>query len=218
MADPRHLRRALDDLRAALGELIDPLDGKVLRDGLAVTGHAAPSLLEQLRTEIAPSGAAGGGRRGSSGAPVALDVLDLLAGIEGDAVELHRRAMAEDTATAEERLRAVVAILGRSTDIAAIDRVTQRLYNWVHAIRDTLASLRRVELDADCPVCGARHIVRRENGEAVQVLVLVADPERGCTCRSCGARWPREQLEHLGRLLGCAPLAPSTDDTCEEAG
>lgn len=208
MTQPRTTRQALADLTAALHDLVDPVQRKVLRDGGHTTTHTAPSLLNQLRTAGGTSGETGGGGRGSTN-PIPVDpgALDLLGEITAGAVDVHDRALEHTQPTIEDHLRTAAALAARWTNPEDIDWLSWWLKHWSHAITNQLDPKRRWHLAEACPACHASMAKRDDNGETVLVPALLVDNATGADCQACGAHWAPEQLEQLAADIRAARSA-----------
>lgn len=217
--DARTLRKAIDDARQHLVDLINPqirsyprerVDGNGVVLGIdGMTKHEGPSLLNQLRHAVASSTSRGGGPAKHAPIPISADAHDLLTSITAGATNLVTYWQAHpDSSTVEDRLRAVVCEVGQSTDLAAVHNARLVLGGWVRAIRGLLDPPKRLYLAAPCPRCGASMVRRRDDttGENVQQPALQVDGAEGCTCLSCGAHWSPSYFEHLASVLGCPPV------------
>lgn len=200
--DARLLRKAHRDARDALMQLVDPTsetyDNRV---------HTGPSLMSQLRLEVANSSNRGVARSRNAPIPINPDAYDLL-------MQIVKWADAT-VANIDVRLRVIVAETSIWTDLAAIATVTNALHGWANAIRALLNPLRRYHIAKPCPRCNNIMAWREmPTGERLQTHALVVDGVNGCECLACGALWPTTHLEHLARVLGCDPLPGAvTSDT-----
>ncbi|MER5388361.1 hypothetical protein [Saccharopolyspora sp. NPDC002686] len=206
--DPRQLRHLQDQIRSVARELTATGERAVLRDDGTVTRHQVPSLLEQLRGATATGSEASrtGGGRGTP-LPVSPAAVDLLTEIEQDAADLHIKALVHDRLTPEDRIRALVEIVGRWTDVRAVWTALGFLRRWTTQIQTLLDPPRQLHVAAACPACEARMVWRADpdTGEEVQTPALIVDGRIGCTCLACGHVWAPANLEHLAAVLGCAP-------------
>lgn len=208
-SDPRALRRAIDDTRQHLADLINPVQRGVWRDEGTITRHIVPSLLQQLRRAVESSRASGGGPSKAAPIPISADAYDLLTSITQRAERMVKLWQASpDSNSVEDRLRAVVAVTGQSTDIEAVHGARLALAKWVHAIQSLLDPPKRLYLAAPCPRCEVSMVWRRNEslGEAVQQPALQVDGKTGCDCLACGAHWSPTLFEHLASVLGCPPV------------
>lgn len=218
-ADPRLLRRAIDDARQHLAELINPQVRSYVRDrvddegnviGIAgTTRHPMPSLLQQLRRAVASTNASGGGPSKAAPVPISADAYDLLTDITARSKRMVTLwQAAPDSTSIEDRLRAVVAVVGRSTDLEAVYAARLILARWVASIHTLLDPPKRLYLAAPCPRCEVSMVWRRDEslGEAVQQPALQVDGKEGCNCLNCGAHWSPSLFEHLASVLGCPPI------------
>lgn len=207
--DLRLLHKAMDETRAALADLVAPSVRGQWRDDGTVSRHRAPSLLNQLRSQVGNSSGRGGAPGKTAPIPINADALDLLNTITWGAGELLELAEARsEHPNVEARLRAVVAVAGGWTDLEAVHGVRLSLAGWVRAIRALLDPPKRLYLAAPCPRCEQSMVWRRDEsiGEDVQQPALQVDGIDGCTCLSCGAHWAPELFEHLASVLGCPPI------------
>lgn len=220
LVDARLLRRSIDDMRQHMADLIspqirsyprekiDPETGAVLGiDGM--TRHPVPSLLQQLRRAVESSTSRGGGPSKFAPIPISADAHDLLTAITSGATEMVKLWQARpDSATIEDRLRAVVSAAGQSTDLEAVLGIRHALAKWVRAIQTLLDPPKRFYLAAPCPQCDTSMVRRHDQatGEDVQLPALQVDGKEGCHCLACGAHWPPVLFEHLAGVLGCPPV------------
>lgn len=220
LVDTRLLRKAIDDTRQHMADLINPQirsyprekvdseTGAVLGiDGM--TRHPAPSLLQQLRRAVESSTSRGGGPSKHAPIPISADAHDLLTSITARTAKMVQEWQARpDSTTVEGRLRAVVSAAGLSTDLEAVLGVCHALAKWVHAIRGLLDPPKRLYLAAPCPQCDTSMVRRHDQAtdEDVQQPALQVDGKEGCTCLACGAHWPPSHFEHLAGVLGCPPV------------
>jgi hypothetical protein len=202
MTQPRTTTQALADLRAALHDLIDPVERKVLRDSGIATSHRAPSLLDQLRAAASTSGESGrGGRGGRSTIPVDPAAVDLMGEIATGVEDMHARALEHSRPTVEDLLRGAVAMVERWDDPVAIDWAVGWLGHWRRAVLAQLDPPRRYHLAAPCPACHVTMVTRHNGTEDVQTPTLLIDTTTGAECQSCGAHWTRDQFEHLNLVI-----------------
>lgn len=220
VVDQRLLRRAVEDCRYYLAELINPQVRSYVRDKIdpdsgavigidGTTRHAVPSLLQQLRRSVASTRASGGGPSKSAPIPISADAYDLLTDITARTVKLVEMSGATPGSSSEEdRLRAVVASAAAWSDLQAVYAVRLVLSKWVARIRDLLDPPKRLYLAAACPRCEVSMVWRRDEalGEEVQQPALQVDGKRGCTCAACGAHWDPTLFQHLASVLGCPPI------------
>lgn len=188
--DTRLLRQAQQHARNALAELVDPI---------VEAQYVGPSLMVQLRLEVANSGNRGVARSRNAPIPINPDAYDLL-------VDIVRWSGAT-IATVDSRLRSLVADTTYGTDLASTICLAGSLIGWGNAIRALLNPLRRYHIAKPCPRCHTAMAWREmPTGERLQTHALVVDGTHGCECLACGAVWPITHLEHLARVLGCDPL------------
>jgi hypothetical protein len=207
--DVRSLHKALDEMRVALADLVDPVQRGFLEGDLKVKQRVAPSLLNQLRSQVGNSSGRGGAPGKTAPIPINADALDLLNTIAWGTDDLVRLAdVAPEVASVEGRLKAVAAAAGGWTDLEAVHGVRLALSGWVRAIRTLLDPPKRLYLAAPCPRCERSMVWRRDEsiGEDVQQPALQVDGIEGCTCLACGAHWPPTLFEHLASVLGCPPI------------
>ncbi|MBA0126301.1 hypothetical protein H0B56_12185 [Haloechinothrix sp. YIM 98757] len=192
-----------DDVRQTVRDLADTVHRAADRDDGGVTIHPEPSLLAQLREAVetgSENGKAGG--RSSTRSPADLAALALLQQAERDAAAMHVQALAQDTVTPEERIRAVAGIVGRWTDPRAVATMLEQLRALKRAIRGLLDPQRHITVAAACPECGTRMVWRHQDGENVQTPALSMEHDRGCVCLHCGETWSTPQhLESLRRTI-----------------
>lgn len=192
--DARLLRKAHRESREALTQLVEPV-----RFPYGATTHLGPSLMTQLRLEMANSGNRGVARSRNAPIPINPDAYDLL-----DQIVKWAGA---SVSTVDARLRAIVAGVTLKTDLDAVVAITNALIGWANAIHALLDPLRRYHIAKPCPRCNNVMAWREmPNGERLQTHALVVDGTHGCECLACGALWPITHLEHLARVLGCDPL------------
>lgn len=205
----RDLRELHDQIRAHALELAEPARRPLLRDDGTTTIHPADCLLDLLAAEAAPSSNHGNTGRGRSGAPVALDVVDLQRRISAETAawcwNLTGQAPPDELA---DRVRVIARVAGGLVDLDQARQVARFVADWVASIRAVLDPPRKMSLAEPCPACGTRTHYRRDDttGEVVRLHPLEVDGVRGCTCLACGAHWPVEQLEHLALVIGCEPV------------
>lgn len=207
-------------LRAAVHELVDPVERKILRETGNATTHTAPSLLDQLRDATSHSGETGAGRGGGARLPVDAAAVDALLEITSSASDLHDRATMHSTLTIEQHIRRIAELAEQWTDTDAISWVVQHLQLWHTTIDAVLNPTRRTHLVGACPACKARMVFRElpTGTERVQTPALAIGRLSdgtiiGCTCGACGAHWHRNQLEHLALVLKSdRPTPPPSDD------
>lgn len=209
MSDPRMLRRLHDELRQVARELVDGSTGAVVRDDNTTTRHVQPPLLGQLREAVAPTADGGQGNGSGTYTPLNEHVVDVLTQIETDAADLHVKATMHDGFTAEDRIRAMVEIAGRWTNVDHVGAMLNYLREWSREIRDVLEPPKRFDLVAPCPACGVRFVWRQHDGESVKQPALSVDGRTGCTCLDCGHVWPPAQLTHLAMAIGCESITGS---------
>jgi hypothetical protein len=208
-SDLRSLHKAMDEVRVALSDLTAPSVRGQWRDDGTVSRHRAPSLLDQLRSQVGNSSGRGGAPGKTAPIPINADALDLLNTITWGTDDLVRLAdVSPDVASVEGRLKAVAAAAGGWTDLEAVHGVRLALSGWVRAIRTLLDPPKRLYLAAPCPRCEQSMVWRRDEsiGEDVQQPALQVDGIEGCTCLACGAHWPPQLFEHLASVLGCPPI------------
>lgn len=215
--DPRLLRKTMDEVRDALDELCDEQKRTVWREDGTITRHTAPSLLDQLRDEVANSSNRGGRRRTSTTSPVAVDALDLWNSVCDGALYLAASTGAHlDGGGAEYIIRASVTAVGTSTDLEAMLGVRNYLRAWTNSIRTLLDPPKRVPLWGHaCPLetCGEQTVWREDEsdgGEKKRTAALEAsfeDTPKGVEvevirCLACSEEWPRAKVLFLALLMG----------------
>ena len=182
------------------------------RDNGLRTEHAAESLLDQLAAEVEHGRTRSGAGRGASGAPVSVEVVDLLRRIRAESAALwqlygtgHPNRIPRDLAGRVRQVAAGASLRANLDDLVLVHR---HFSDWITAIRAILDPPRRLHLVAKCPACDVRTVHRTDptTGERVRQPALWVDTEAGCTCLSCGEQWPPERLEHLAQVLGCEAL------------
>ncbi|MER7076618.1 hypothetical protein SAMN02982929_05321 [Saccharopolyspora kobensis] len=212
VADARTTRALHDDIRDAAAELADPARRLLLRDDGSTTAHRAAPLLDQLAAARQHGATRSGTRRGPATAPVALEVVDLLARIEVES-SAWCRYLTEQVPPADlrQRVHTIARAAGALTELDDLVPIHRFLSDWVRSILAVLDPPRRLHLAAACPVCEVRTVYRTDptTGEAVLQPALWVDGTTGCTCLSCGHQWPTTHLEHLAAVLGCEPLDAS---------
>lgn len=194
--DARLFRKARLDIREALAELIDPT-----LEQWGSHSFMGPSLMTQLRIEVANSSNRGVGRSGNVALPFNPDAYDLL-------IQIAKWANSS-TSTIETQLHSYVArmLAVAHTDLSLLINTAEALRAWANAIHALINPLRRYHIAKPCPRCNSVMAWRKmPNGERLQTHALVVDGTRGCECQACGAFWPTTHLEHLARVLGCEPL------------
>lgn len=197
--DARLLRKAHREARDALAQLVDPIPEPVTTEDGSTLQHMGPSLMTQLRIEIANSGNRGVARSRNAPIPINPDAYDLFAQIVSWANAT--------VATVDAQLRGLVGQATQWTDLDALWDVTSGLIAWANAIRALLNPLRRYHIARPCPRCNNTMAWRdMPTGERLQTHALAVDGVHGCECLACGAVWPPTHLEHLARVLGCDPL------------
>lgn len=208
--DVRTLRALLDDVRAAAAELADPVRGVISRDDGTRTLHTAASLLDQLAAEAEHGTTRRGAGRGSSGAPVAIDVVDLHTRIRAESAawfQWFATNPARIPADLRQRVRTIACGAGQLTDLDDLVPVHRALGDWCRSIRAVLDPPRRMHLTEPCPACEVATVHQVDGtGEQVRHPALWVDAVTGCTCVACGAQWEPDRLPHLAEVLGCRPL------------
>lgn len=198
-----HLPSALNRLEDAIAALCDPIQHIV--DGRR---RETPSWFDQLvDARTGKQGTGGGG-----GKPVTELWLDavMLADeitIAVQAWQPVRLACHPECVSVRGRLEALVARSWRPQDCRSIDQISGNLEAWVKEISGLLSSEARLTLPNPCPECGERTGHRFDSGgEWVRCVALQVSVD-GAECTACRARWPREELPFLGRLLNYEPPA-----------
>jgi hypothetical protein len=201
--DARLLRKAHREAREALSRLVDPIT-ETYDAAEGPRTYSGPSLITQLRREIANSTNHGVTRSRNAPIPINPDAYDLF-------VQITTWAGGTPDALVD-RLRGIVAEANQFTDWTAVHGVVLALTGWANAITALLYPLRRYHIAKPCPRCAQVMVWRRmPTGERLQTHALVVDGTRGCECLACGAAWPLTHLEHLARVLGCDPLPGATE-------
>ena len=188
------LSAATDQLRAAVGALVDPV--KAFVNGQV---RVAPSLFDQLRSETAASSQGLASRQGhaKSSPPIWIDAVTLLGEI-GDAVGAWSPA-----GTTADRLRELAGRRWRPQDVHGILQIIAACKGWQLNIEALLDPGSVKTISAPCPACGSKTVYRRNgSGEMVRQPALRLITEVGCTCQSCRAHWSPSLYMHLCRLLG----------------
>lgn len=200
------------DIRDAARTLTEPGVRIIERDNGLRTEHEAASLLDQLAAEVEHGRTRRGAGRGGSGAPVSVEVVDLLRRIRAESAVHWQHLTATNPAriprNLTERVRGLAAGACRRTDLDELVPAHRALSDWVTSIRAILDPPRRLHLVAACPACDVRVVHRTDptTGERVRQPALWVDTEAGCTCLACGEQWPPERLEHLAQVIGCEAL------------
>lgn len=197
-------------LRWAVDRLTRETVQRVVDDsGEAVYLRAAP-LLQELRTEVRPSGEkSSGGSSAGPGAPVALDLLVLLSSIEEEVARAYWRVREATRRpgfggyTLEERLTYAAA---RAIDLGLAEELCQEFVRWPSQIERAFDPPKVVPLtDHACPICRhGRTSVQIEPGEFVeQPALMVTFGERTVArCGECGASWVGDQMLDLAASIG----------------
>lgn len=193
-----NLPGALDNLRAAVGKLIDPKKAMNPHGGPVLE---APSLYRQLVNQV-PASAGQGDFRGvkRSGLPLWADAFDLLNVI--DAAVAAWQSEATDTPS---RLRELASRKWRPQDVRGIEQITAAVESWAITITEMIDPPRRWSLPSPCPACGTKVVYRRNSsGERIRQPALGIGPH-GCECAHCHTTWSPEKFVWLSRLLGSLP-------------
>lgn len=178
-----------------------------------------PPLLEELMEEVQPSGEGGGGSGGSvgAGAPVALDLLVLLSGIEQDVahlVWLARSAAPGTECRAELRglslCQRVRWVAHRLEGSAGEEELVAMARSWTRRIEALFDPPKVVPLwDKTCPACECERTPRWDEGQEAWVNVAALTVTLGrstvARCGECGAEWRGEEIMGLAQKLGIPP-------------
>jgi hypothetical protein len=198
MVDSAELATVQAALLAAVAELVQPTRFEAL---------SGPCLLDQLAEALEPSSSHGGAGRNRQSAPLALDVVILLAEIDR---ELYRGLVGTKT-TPRARpalMRAWAARSGhwRATDPDYLLYAASSAARWLTRTSEILSvhPATREPYGAPCPHCHTTvvFVASPEGDQRVQRSALYLDTERvAVACRACGDDWPTDHLEFLATLL-----------------
>lgn len=199
---------ALPERASPLLELSEALDALLAPQ--AVDGYVLDSLLDQLEEAAESSGGLGSGKGSLQKAPASLEVLGLLAQIDGwvaKGLRMSRYLRRMDRPRAE-LIRVWAANAGEWRAVypdylyASIGEVRR----WVVRSRTLLTpDPQTVETQAQpCPVCGKRTAMvwHDELAERVQRPSLYLDKDSMTVyCRCCGSSWGPRMWSFLRKLL-----------------
>lgn len=202
-----------------LMELVDRLTMETHRVVHLTSGPViavVPPLLVELQEEISPSGEGGGGSGGSvgAGAPVALDLVVLLARIEKDvthlvwlARSLRRGESLRPGRGLCERVRWAASVLDGSGDEAEMVKLAR---SWARQIEAVFDPPKVVPLwDKTCPVCEHARTPRWDEGQEdwvnVAALSVTMGRSTAARCGECGTEWRGEEIMGLAEKLGIPP-------------
>jgi len=219
-ADPRQLRATLDNMRAALVDLVEPIVKKQPRDDGRATEHIAPSLLDQLRRAVANGSGRPGGPRRSAPIPISADAYDLLRRIEqGSHWLVQHRGGDPVHDSIEGRLRSVVSHLGRTIELHPAEQTTADLRAWARSISVLFDPPKRWHIAKKCPACKKDVVqvwdatfseyTRRPALEIEFDYTGLKPRAKRCRCVACNEEWPPDKFEFLAQVLGCEPLPTS---------
>lgn len=185
----------LDQLYAAVAALIDPR--KELLDGLL---HAAPSLYDELLSELPSQAGKGLSYRSShykTAAPLWLDALDLK-------TEIDKRVAAWNPKgdSTPERLRGHASRQWRPQDAKQLEQQAAELQSFALSITSMLTPQHVKHFSAPCPACGTRWVYRHQAGERIRQPALQLVAATGCTCQACRAFWAPQHYLLLAQVLG----------------
>lgn len=196
-----------DDLRTAVGELLDERRVKIIRDGMDATETAiVPSLWEQIVDAVGVGNEQGSGRVSTAWRlPVAVEVVDLRSDIVDMTVDgLYdfdkRPRMNGDNIDVPSSIRLLAATVATRNVERDITRWTLAAQSWGRRARTILGldddpQPRRIR-DTPCPECGVVYVVKHDaDGEAIHLPPLLVQFEgklpRDIQCSACVRTWLR---------------------------
>jgi hypothetical protein len=199
---------AQKQLHAAVDALTLPIDQALPDpDPWQTPRVKLPCLLDQLADATQSSSSRGGASRNRHSAPLALDVVILLAEID----RALYRGLAGTKTTPRGRpalMRAWAARSGhwRANGPAYLVYAASLATQWLDKTRAILAAhpATREPYGAPCPHCHATtvFVVSPEGDQRVQRSALYLDTEQvSVTCRACGDGWPTNHLNFLAAVL-----------------
>lgn len=179
---------------------------EVRQDVLDPEGYPVvePPLVAQLFDARVPSGESGGGGRGTSFSPVAVEAVDMLKELSDDLIGLVPENA--PVGSALDTLRRALPTMS-ADDVAVVD---DRFSPWPNRIINLLRPPRRTPLDVRCPVCGLLRVVQilpADDGAddtaacpttQSPCLYAVWDRDRvdrvECANPRCGSTWSRARV------------------------
>lgn len=202
IVEVREMGRLRADIRRGITLLVDESIIEQVYDDGTRQQCACPSLIAQLRLSIFENKASGHSNGSGRKRKVPIDV---------EAYDLYRaidREWGIPGMSLENAFRTIPRKAAVWADLCGLGHLVQSLTDVADMIRAVIDPPRRYHVAAACPVCGVRMVLRPSvYGDLVQGPALVVDGVTGCTCLSCGQRWPPAQLEHLALVLGLPPVA-----------
>lgn len=175
-------------------------------------GLAGPCLLDQLAEALESSSSRGGASRSRQSAPVALDVVILLAQIDR---ALYKGLSGTKTVPGARPalMRSWAARSGhwRANSPAYLLYAAGLAAEWLTRAKAILAAHppTREPYGAACPHCSkvVVYVPLPEGDQRVQRSALYLDTEKvAVICRACGDIWDTDHLDFLATLLAAPPL------------